>query len=182
MKTPPFNDLKKIVETYQERVRNTCFRFVKNPQDADDLAQDVFIKIYESLTTFRNESELSTWIYRIAVNKSLDHIRRANRKKRFARVTSIFSSGNSGEEVELRSTSDPQSDLEQKDRQRILDWALSALPENQKIAITLSKYEGFSNREIAEIMDITISAVESLIHRAKKNLHEKLADFYDKII
>ena len=78
-------DFKSLVEIHQEKVRNTCFRFVKNSEDADDVAQEVFIQVYESLDKFRNEAEISTWIFRIAVNKSLDFLRRKKRKKRFAK-------------------------------------------------------------------------------------------------
>jgi RNA polymerase sigma-70 factor (ECF subfamily) len=67
-------DFKLIVETNQEKVRNICFRYVNNHDDADDIAQEVFIQVYDSLSHFRNESQLSTWIYRIAVNESLDYI------------------------------------------------------------------------------------------------------------
>lgn len=173
-------DFKSIVETHQEKVRNTCFRFVNHPDDADDIAQDVFIQVYESLSHFRNDAELSTWIYRIAVNKSLDFIRRKKRKKRFGRLVSVFSSEETTEEIVLPVPGNPHTDLEDKERKQILDRAIGNLPENQQTAITLSKYEGFSNSEIAEIMELSLSAVEGLIHRAKKNLHKKLYHVYER--
>lgn len=178
--TNPHSDFQSIVETHQEKVRNTCFRFVKNPEDADEVAQDVFIAVYESLSHFREESELSTWIYRIAVNKSLDFIRKKNRKKRFAQVTSLFGFGEEKEEIAIPADSNPEQELENKERKQILDEAINTLPENQQTAITLSKYEGFSNKEIASIMKVSLSSVESLIHRAKKNLHKQLYNYYDK--
>ena len=168
---------KAIVEVHQEKVRNTCFRFVKNSDDADDVAQEVFIQVYESLSHFREEAELSTWIYRIAVNKSLDFIRRKKRKKRFAQLTSFFGFH---EENKVPTHENLQQDVEAKEYKRVLDKALERLPDNQKTAITLSKFEGFKNKEIAEIMDISLSAVEALIHRAKKNLHRLLYDYYKK--
>ncbi|MBD3289489.1 sigma-70 family RNA polymerase sigma factor [candidate division KSB1 bacterium] len=174
------SDFKSIVQAHQEKVRNTCFRFVKNPEDADDVAQEVFIQVYESLSRFRSEAELSTWIYRIAVNKSLDFIRRKKRKKRFARLVSLFGFEEGKEDIELPVPGNPQSDLESRERKHILDWAIDRLPENQRTAITLSKIEGFSNKEIAKIMNLSLSAVEGLIHRAKKNLHDKLYKFYEK--
>ncbi len=173
-------DFRKIVEAYQENVRNTCFRFVKNKEDADDLAQEVFIQVYESLAHFREDSELSTWIYRIAVNKSLDFIRKKKRKKRFAQLTSLFGFDDEKEEIILPDNDNPQENVEQKERKQILDSAIDQLPENQKTAITLSKYEGFSNKEIAEIMNLSLSAVEALMHRSKKNLHKLLYDYYEK--
>ena len=175
-----YSDFKSLVDNYQEKVRNTCFRFVNNRDDADDIAQEVFIQVYDSLSHFRNESQLSTWIYRIAVNKSLDFIRKKKRKKRFAQLTSLFNNEDEGEEIYLPTEGNPQKDLEDKERKQILDWAINQLPDNQKIAITLSKYEGFSNKEIAEIMSLSLSAIEALIHRAKQNLHKELYKYFDK--
>ncbi len=77
------NDFKSIVENLQEKVRNTCFRYVNNVEDADDIAQEVFIQVYESMNNFREESQISTWVYRIAVNKSLDFLRSKKQKKTF---------------------------------------------------------------------------------------------------
>ncbi len=173
-------DFKSIVETHQEKVRNTCFRFLKNPEDADDVAQEVFIQVYESLEHFSEDAELSTWIYRIAVNKSLDFIRKKKRKKRLAQLTSLFGFNEEKEEIVIPADGNPQQDLEDKERKQILDSAIDELPENQKTVITLSKIEGFSNKEIAKIMELSLSAVEALMHRAKKNLHKLLYDHFEK--
>lgn len=175
------NDFQSIVENLQEKVRNTCFRYVNNIEDADDIAQEVFIQVYESLSHFREESQISTWVYRIAVNKSLDFLRSKKRKKRFGMVTSIFkSSGEDEEIIEIPSYGTPEKELEDKERKEILNMAIEKLPDNQKTALILSKYESFSNKEITEIMDMSLSAVESLIHRAKKNLNKQLKDYFEK--
>lgn len=173
-------DFKSIVQTHQEKVRNTCFRFVKNIEDADDIAQEVFVQVYESLSHFRDEAALSTWIYRIAVNKSLDFIRKKKRKKRFGIITSLFGFQDDNEEEILPSDSNPGRELEENERNQILRKAIDLLPDNQKTAITLSKLDGFSNKEIAAIMDISLSALEALIHRSKKNLQKHLADYFEK--
>ncbi|RMG38762.1 MAG: RNA polymerase sigma factor, partial [Methanobacteriota archaeon] len=171
-------DFRSIVEAHQEKVRNTVYRFVKNPQDADDLAQEVFIQVYESMHHFRREAELSTWIYRIAVNKAIDFLRKKKRKKRLAQVTSLFGFGEEQEEIIPGSEKDPHQNMEDLQRREVLHSALERLPENQQTAIVLSKFEGFSNREIAGIMELSVSAVESLIHRAKNNLHRMLYEYY----
>ncbi len=180
--TPPQSDFdiafKRLVQTHQEKVRNTCYRFVNNPEDADDLAQDVFIQIYHSITDFREESKLSTWIYRIAVNKSLDFLRRNKRKKRFARLLSLNSPNGDHQELEITTDATAESEFERQERKRILETALEKLPENQKTAITLSKIDGFGNKEIADILNTSVSSVEGLIHRAKKNLHKRLSNYY----
>ena len=174
-------DFQSIVENLQEKVRNTCFRYVNNAEDADDIAQEVFIQVYESMGHFREESQISTWVYRIAVNKSLDFLRSKKRKKRFGQLTSLFRSTEEGEEIiDIPSYGTPEQELEDKERKEILDWALSKLPDNQKTAIILSKYEGFSNKEITEIMDMSLSAIEALMHRAKKNLQKLLKDYFEK--
>ena len=174
-------DFRKLVESLQEKVRNTCFRYVNNEDDADDIAQEVFVQVYESMKNFREESQISTWVYRIAVNKSLDFLRSKKRKKRFAQLTSLFRSTEEGEDViEIPSFRNPEHELEDKERKEILDWAISKLPDNQKSAIILSKYEGFSNKEIKEILNLSLSAVESLLHRAKKNLQIHLNDYFEK--
>ena len=174
-------DFQSIVENLQEKVRNTCFRYVNNAEDADDIAQEVFIQVYESMDHFREESQISTWVYRIAVNKSLDFLRSKKRKKRFGQLTSLFRSTEEGEEIiDIPSYGTPEQELEDKERKEILDWALSKLPDNQKTAIILSKYEGFSNKEITEIMDMSLSAIEALMHRAKKNLQKLLKDYFEK--
>lgn len=79
-----------LVETHQEYVRNTCYRFLNNREDAENVAQEVFIQVHDSMKDFRNEAQISTWVYRIAVNKSLDFIRKKKRKKRFGQVVSLF--------------------------------------------------------------------------------------------
>jgi RNA polymerase sigma-70 factor (ECF subfamily) len=171
---------RRCVDLYQEKVLNTCYGFVHNRLDAEDLAQEVFIEVFRSVKRFKGNAKLSTWIYRIAVNKSLDFIRKKKRKKRFAILQSLFRFSHEGGEQELPVSEHPQSELERNERIRILNLAIDSLPQTQKAAITLSKYEGFSNREIAEILQTSVSAVESLLHRGRKNLYIKLHTHYEK--
>ncbi len=170
---------KNLVQQYQNKVINTCFKFVQNKEDAEDVAQEVFIEVYQSISGFREEAKLSTWIYRIAVTKSLDFIRRKKRKKRFSQLHSILGFENQSEEIPAPESSNPHTVIENQERSQILQQAIDSLAENQKIAVTLNKYEGFSYNEIAEIMETSLSAVESLIHRAKKNLLKKLYKYYE---
>jgi RNA polymerase sigma-70 factor (ECF subfamily) len=169
-----------LVEQYQDRVINTCYGFVRDREDAKDIAQEVFIEIYQSLEKFREDAKLSTWIYRISVTKSLDFLRRKNRKKRMGQFKKLFNVDDIAERIEQPSGNNPDKNMEARERAQILQQAMDRLPENQKIAITLSKYEGFSNKEISEIMNTSVSSVESLIHRAKVNLKKKLYRYYDK--
>jgi len=168
---------KELVEKYQDKVYNTCLGFVKNTEDADDLSQEVFIEIYRSINKFREESSLSTWIYRITVNKSLELLRRMKRKKRFGFLTG------SGEESVKRETRDldfnhPGVLAENREKAEILFKAIDKLPEKQRIAFTLNKLEDLNYEQIAEVMGKSISSVESLLHRARTNLKKMLYNYY----
>ena len=169
-----------LVDRYHYKVINTCYGFVHNKEDAEDLAQEVFLEVYSSISRFREESKLSTWIYRISVTKSLDFIRKTTRKKRVGFLRSVFGKDTEIEQVHAFPATNPHTSLEQQERANILQQAVDSLAENQKIAITLSKYEGFSYQEIADIMGTSLSSVEALIHRAKKNLQKKLYQYYEE--
>jgi RNA polymerase sigma-70 factor (ECF subfamily) len=171
---------KKLVGQYQNRVINTCHGFLQNKEDAEDIAQEVFIEIYKSISSFREEAKLSTWIYRISVTKSLDLIRKSKRKKRTGYLRNILRLEDQSEHVPAPVKSNPDTILENQERSRILQEAIDSLAENQKVAITLSKYEELTNKEIADIMGTTLSSVEALIHRAKRNLRKKLHYYYEK--
>jgi len=147
------DSFEELVKLHQERVLNTCFRFVNNRDGAEDLAQNVFVEVYNHIDSFRGEAKLSSWIYRIAVNKSLDFVRK---KKRFAFVLSLTGFGDEEKELQLPVTSNPHTDLEQKERTQILNKAIDSLPENQKVAITLSKYEGFNKYHMLNILTSTV--------------------------
>lgn len=180
LKSGDFKSFKALVDEHQKKVLNTCNRFVNNREDAEDLTQEVFIEVYRSLSNFRGDSKISTWIYRIAVTKSLDYLRKKKRKKRFGTLKNIFSEENPAIQVKSSESSNPDTNLENEDRIRILNEALGSLPENQRTVFTLSKYDEMSYAEIAEIMDTSLSSVESLIHRAKVNLKKKLTQYYKK--
>ena len=174
------DDFSTIVAEHQDMVLNTCYRFVLNREDAEDIAQEVFLEAYRSLDSFRQESKLSTWIYRIAVTKSLDHLRKKKRKKRFSSLKRVIGMNDPVEEITPPSQETPADVLTGTERTETLQNALDSLPDNQKTAFLLSKYDGYSNQEIAELLHTTVSAVESLVHRAKKNLQKKLEKYYRK--
>ncbi|MEI7694846.1 MAG: RNA polymerase sigma factor [Chlorobium sp.] len=169
-----------IVAEHQELVLNTCYRFVFNREDAEDLAQEVFVEVFRSFDQFREESKLSTWIYRIAVTKSLDHLRRVKRKKRFSSLKRVLGLADAADNIAAPSMNNPAEELASSERAKVLQDALDTLPESQKIAFLLSKQDGYSNQEIADILNTSLSAVESLVHRAKKNLYNKLYASYKK--
>lgn len=173
---------KLLVEKYQEKVLNTCYRFLNNREDAEDMAQEVFVEVYQSISGFKGNSKISTWIFRIAVTKSLDALRKKKRKKRFAQIQSIFGQKEDNEQFLIPDCNDPGKELENQERAAILQGAINSLSENQRIAITLNKCEGFSQKEVAEIMATSVSAVDALIQRAKKNLQKNLYNYYKRIM
>ncbi len=170
-----------LVEAYQRMVVNTCFGIVHNTADAEDLAQDVFMEIFRTAENFRGDSKISTWLYRIATNRSLNHIRNKKRKGFFQSLEETFTGGrNRTSEISENRSDQPDHNITDSQRKDILHKAIDQLPEKQRIAFTLNKYEELPYQQIAEVMEISLASVESLIHRAKKNLQEQLLDCYKK--
>jgi RNA polymerase sigma-70 factor (ECF subfamily) len=167
-----------LVNRYQPLVTKTCLGFVNRYADAEDITQDVFIEVYQSLKNFRKESKLSTWLYRIAVNKSLNFIRKQKRHNNLRSIENFFIVGNSSksESIEIASPKSADADwnIELGENKQMLKGAINSLSENQRIAFVLSKYHDLSYKEIAEVMSTTLSSVESLLFRAKQNLQSKL--------
>ncbi|MFY0601439.1 MAG: RNA polymerase sigma factor [Cyclobacteriaceae bacterium] len=169
-------EFKHIVIKYQDRVYNTCLGFFHNEEDAEDLAQEVFIEVHKSYDTFLAKAQLGTWVYKIAVNKCLEEIRKRKSEKR----------GGSETQVELSEQRSGVSDyhpgisLENKERATVLMRAIDLLPESQRAAFTLSKIEGLSYEEIGKVMDKSISSIESLLHRAKSGLQKLLKSYYEE--
>ena len=165
-------DFTTIYNQYKVLVYNVALNYLQNSEDAEEITQDVFVKVYQSISKFNNNASLKTWIYRITINESLDFIKRKNSKKRF------FIFGNrSKNEFEYLKTSNfehPGILLENKENAKILFDVIHTLPEYQKTAFILSKLDGLSNPEIAAIMKTTTTAVGALVFRAKTALQEKL--------
>ncbi len=171
---------KEIVDAHKVRVFNTAISFLQNKEDAEDLTQEVFIEVYHSLEKFKGESSISTWIYRITVNKSLDHLRKKNTKKRFGFITSLFNKESGEVNIDAGHFDHPGILLEKKENARLLFDAIEQLPENQKTAFILFHIEELSQKEIGAVMNLSARAVESLIQRAKATLRIKLKDIYKK--
>jgi len=166
---------KEFVDTYQHLVLNVANKFVRNKEDAMDIAQEVFIKVYDSVHSFREQSKISTWLYKITVNKSLNYIRDKKRRNIFSSLDAIFENKNNNSVENVADDQKiSQEQMESEERKEILFKAIDQLPEKQKTAITLNKLEGLSYREIAGIMDISVTETGVLINRARKKLQKKL--------
>lgn len=168
-----------LLDAYQQKVFGTCISFIPNKEDAEDVAQEVFITVFRSIHSFKGNSKLSTWIYKIATNKCLEFIRKKNAKKRFAFMQTIL-----GNEIPLDKTSyftevnHPGILLENQEKSVIIFKAIDTLTENQRVVFTLAKIDEKSYQEIVFITGKSLSSVESILFRAKKSLQQKLENFY----
>lgn len=170
---------KQLVETYQRMVINTCFGFMHNEEIAEDLSQEVFIQVFHSIQNFRSDAKLSTWLYRIAVNKCLNELRKKKNKSWLQKAEDLIFDDRQAMLADVPKNQ-PLHILENKERANMLHEAINKLPDNQKTAFTLSKYRNLPNKEIANIMNMSLSAIEALQNRAKKNLQKFLLYYYKK--
>lgn len=169
-----------LVDTYAQRVFVTCLNLIRNKEDAEDVTQEVFATIYTSMDSFKGESKLSTWIYSIATNKCKEFLRNKTRKKRFGFHTEIEKDNSHFMPNQIIEFDHPGVKLEDKERADLLFSAIDELAENQRLAYTLHKIEGRSYDEIAELLELSVSSVESLMFRAKKRLQQLLKTYYEE--
>ena len=169
------NAFQQLVNTYQKQVIKTACYFVGNMEDAEDLSQEIFLEVIRSMSSFKMSSALSTWIYRITINKSLNMVRKKQRRGMMVRIESLFGRQEAYSEISAAETSASSDELEHREKRELLHAAICRLPENQRIAFVLCKFDDKSYKEIAGVMKIGLPAVESLIHRAKLNLQKYLA-------
>lgn len=160
-----------VVTMSQDMVYNTALSIIQHAEDAEDITQEVFIQLFRSVKDFREESSLSTWLYKVTIRKALDAEKAKNRQKRGVLKT-IFGIKYDDEPMHFHH---PGIQAEQKEDSAILFRAIKKLPENQRIAFTLQKMEGLSQEKIAGILDKSVESVESLLSRAKKNLREMIS-------
>lgn len=163
-----------FVERYQPMVFRTCMGFLHNKEDADDLTQEVFMSAYQSLGKFKGDSSFSTWMYRIAVNASLNKVRKSSKHFFFQQLESVFSSDKK-RDIPISENENPEDILIRNEHREWVTKALNSLPESQRTAIVLSNYDDLPQKEIAEIMNTTEGAVEALLQRGKANLRKILS-------
>jgi len=169
-----------LVREYKDPLLNVCYGYLKNIDDAEDLTQEVFIEVFKSISDFRGESSLYTWIYRIAISRSLDELKKRRSLKRAAFFEKRVRSD--AADLEMSQTASdvqtPDEDLLQKQQQFFIKECLDELPETQRTAFVLSQQDGLSYKEIAGLMGKTHSSIESLVHRSKQNLRKIMEHNY----
>ncbi len=166
-----------LVERHRDRVLSVVYRYTRDRGEAEDLAQDVFLNIHRNRMSYRPEAKFTTWLFRIAANRGINAMRaRAVRK----RVEAPAPTRGDGEAVPLDEMPDPKpaearEGLERRELAERVRAAVDALPETQKTAVLLNKYEGRSYEEIGQILDLSIPAVKSLLSRARMRIKERLS-------
>lgn len=167
------NTWRELVDTLKNKMYKTAFSFVANYDDAEDIVQEVFIEAHKNINNFRADSSISTWIYRITVNKSLNFLK----KNKITIQSSLVSESEIENNNYSQKTQTPSSILQQKETRKLIYKAISDLPKRQAMVFVMHKIDGRTYKEISEILEISISSVESLMHRAKKSLQKKLGRY-----
>ena len=167
-----------LFDLYKINVYNTASGFLTNVNDAEDVTQEVFIQVFKSIEHFKENSKLSTWIYRITITKCLDLLRKKKTKKRFAFFVDLFENDEKDKEEVFVNYEHPGIQTDKLELSKILFKEIDKLPDNQRISFVLNKVEKLAYQEISEVMGISVPAVESLIFRAKSGLKKRLEKYY----
>ena len=163
-----------LMHKYYKRLFNFIYRFVGSREAAEDLTQEVFLKVYKAVGGYQPQSKFQTWIYTIARNLSLNELRRAGRKNVSLDEPVSLKDGEGQRQVSDESAENPAESIAQEDTRRMVQEAIASLPETQRTAVILRRYDNMSYEEIAKTMGTSVEAVKSLLNRAKENLKDRL--------
>jgi RNA polymerase sigma-70 factor (ECF subfamily) len=173
-----FACFERLVGRYEKKIYNLALRMLRDPDDAREVLQETFLKVYDNLEKFRGEAQLSTWIYRIAMNEALMRIRK---NKHRPRSLEVVNEDGERREIDVEDWAPrPVERLLTKELGGELDRAIAALPEDYRGAFLLRDVEGLSNEAIARAMKLSVPAVKSRIHRARVFLRNELATYFIK--
>ncbi|MDR0971312.1 MAG: RNA polymerase sigma factor [Bacteroidales bacterium] len=156
------------------KIANLCYGMVHNRDVAEDLVQDIFVEVYCSIKYFKGKSKLSTWLYRIALNKTISYLRKEKVRSFLTPLSNVKTGIASNERQDLS--------IEEEEKIDLLHKIIDTLSSKQKQAITLFIYDELPQKEIAEIMNCSVASVEVLIHRAKKTIKKKAEKIYGNTI
>lgn len=164
-------DFERLIKMYQPNVFRTAMGLLHNKEDAEEITQDVFLKIYDSLSSFNQKAALSTWVYRVTINASLNFLKRKKGNRLLVGLSALFGLASKEKQGEKLVTEKEEKDAIRK--------AMQELPEKQRLAFVLTKYEELPQRQVAEIMQVSEGAIEQLVIRARNNLRKKLEKILD---
>lgn len=159
-------DFERLIKAYESNVFRTAIGLVHNREDAEEITQDVFVKVYRSLSTFNKKAAFSTWLYRLTINTCLNFLQRKKNKIFWTGLSEFFQFVSKDSSVERK--------MIEKSDETMIKQAIDSLPQKQRIAFILTKYEELPQKQVAVIMDISEGAVEQLVLRARNNLTKKL--------
>ncbi|HEY4150478.1 MAG TPA: RNA polymerase sigma factor [Chitinophagaceae bacterium] len=166
-----------FITAHQGRVYNAILNRVQDVKDAEEITQDVFIDVFRRPEAFRGEAAVGTWLYRIAMNKCVDHLRKKIRRNKWS-INGLWKLSEKEDEPAAGDFFHPGIAAENREKASILFKAMKQLPEKQHTAWMLSEMDDRSYKEIGEIMQLTVSSVESLLFRARQNLKKILSGMY----
>jgi RNA polymerase sigma-70 factor (ECF subfamily) len=166
-----------LVRRYQERIYATVYHMTSNHEDANDLAQEAFIKAYHALKSFKGDSSFYTWVYRIAVNKTINFLKQRKNRVQMSLNDLDFNAEHDPDLVALISHNTPRRDLALAELQEKLNAAMQKLSEPHRLAVTLHDVQGLSHEEIAKIMDCNVGTVRSRLFYARQQLQAYLSDY-----
>ena len=166
-----------LVNRHQTSILNLVYRFIGDRTQAKDLAQEVFMRVWQSAKSYEPKAKFTTWIYRTTANLCFNELKSARRKKWFSFNWSDEDGEHTFEETLSDNAPSAEDLLLEKERSRQISDALQSLPDNQRMAVVLKRYDDLSYQEIAQVIGCSVSAVESLLVRAKRTLQEKLKNY-----
>jgi RNA polymerase sigma-70 factor (ECF subfamily) len=165
-----------LVRRYQNRIVSLAYRYLGSAADAEDVAQEVFLRVYRAKETYEASAKFSTWIYRIGANASLNHLRGSKARRKVSGAMPA-GEGESAADFEDEEAAAPADAMERDELARVLRRIVDELPERQRTAIVLNKYDGLGYEDVAAAMDMSEPAVKSLLTRARVNIKEKLLPY-----
>lgn len=166
-----------LVHRYQERVYATVYHMTANHEDANDLAQETFIKGFQALKSFKGDSSFYTWVYRIAVNKTINFLKQRKNRTNLSLNDLDLNAENDPDLVALTSDKTPRRDISLTELQERLNMAMLKLSEVHRLVVTLHDVQGLSHEEIGKIMDCNIGTVRSRLFYARQQLQAHLSDY-----
>jgi RNA polymerase sigma-70 factor, ECF subfamily len=166
-----------LVRRYQERVYATVYHMTSNHEDANDLAQEAFIKAYQALKSFKGGSSFYTWVYRIAVNKTINFLKQRKNRTHLSLDDLDFNAEHDPDLVALISERTPRREINLAELHEKLNEAMQKLSEPHRLVVTLHDVQGLSHEEIAEIMECNIGTVRSRLFYARQQLQAHLSDY-----
>jgi len=166
-----------LVSRYQERIYATVYHMTSNHEDANDLVQETFIKAYRALKTFKGDSSFYTWVYRIAVNKTINFLKQRKNRVHMSLNDLDFNAEHDPDLIALISDKNPRRDLNLAELQEKLNAGMQRLSEQHRMVVALHDVQGLSHEEIGKIMDCNVGTVRSRLFYARQQLQAFLADY-----